>query len=339
MIVTMREVNIAGLDLNLIPALDALLRRRNVTRAAADVGLSQPAMSRALARLRELQDDPLLVRTRSGYALTPRALAIQPLLTGAVEQLREVFRYRAFDPGSERRIINLVASDAQTILFVPGIMARLAVEAPGIDLRVQSYGPDLPIRLETGALDLAFALSSTPLPPGVTSEIVAADRLALVMRRGHPAAGRAWSLDDYGAHQHVGVTLVGDGQSELDARLAAAGVSRRLALVTPHFMAALATVAATDMVTTLSAALATRFAETLGLVLRDPPFADNRLELTLICSHVRAADPVLLWFRALVREVAQALVRPPAILSAAPAHQPDGRDVDACLCDWIGDGA
>ncbi len=306
MILFMREVNIASLDLNLIPALEALLRRRNVTRAAADVGLSQPAMSRALARLRDLQGDALLVRTRNGYVLTPRALAIQPDLALAVSHLRDVFQPQNFDPGTERRTVHLAASDAQTILLVPGVMARLARAAPGVDLRVQAYGSDLLARLDSGALDLAFALASTPLPPGFSSEVVGEDHLALVMRRGHPAADRAWSLADYGHHQHVGVALLGDGQSEIDARLAAQGVSRRIALVTPHFMAALATVAASDMVTTVSAALARRFATPLGLVLHEPPFGQVDLHLTLVCSHIRSTDPFLGWFRTLVREVAQA---------------------------------
>ena len=312
MIVVMREVNIAGLDLNLVPALDALLRRRSVTRAAADVGLSQPAMSRALARLRDLQGAPRLVRTRSGYVLTPRAQAIQPLLASAVRQLRDVFQQQAFDPGRERRTLRLAASDAQTVLLVPGIMARLAEEAPGVDLRVEAYGPDLLGRLTDGAVDLAFALSSTPLPPGISSEIAGEDHLALVMRRGHPAADRAWSVADYGSHLHVGVALLGDGRSEIDALLAAEGVSRRIALVTPHFMAALAAVAATDMVTTVSAALACRFAAVLGLVLRDPPFAQTRLQTTLVCSHVRSADPFLAWFRSVVREVALVATARPA---------------------------
>ena len=307
MIDTMREVNLSGLDLNLLPALDALLRRRNVTRAAADVGMSQPAMSRALGRLRDLQNDPLLVRTRSGYALTPHAQAIQPLLGSALRGLRDLFRRETFDPAIERRVVRLAASDAQTVLLLPGVMARLAREAPGIDLRVEGYSADLPARLDSGALDLAFALSSTPLPPGTHSEVVGEDVLALVLRRGHPAAGRRWSLADYGSHQHVGVALLGDGQSEIDALLAAAGVSRRIALVTPHFMAALAAVAATDMVTTLSAALARRFAEPLGLVLLDTPLPETRLVLTLVSSHVRAADPLLAWLRAVVREVARTL--------------------------------
>ena len=91
----MREVNIAGLDLNLVPALDALLRRKNVTRAAADAGLSQPAMSRALARLRDVLGDELLVRTRQGYVLTPRAEAILPALAAAVRICGRFLRRRS----------------------------------------------------------------------------------------------------------------------------------------------------------------------------------------------------------------------------------------------------
>jgi DNA-binding transcriptional LysR family regulator len=304
MIIIMREVNLAGLDLNLLPALEALLRRRNVTRAAEDVGLSQPAMSRALSRLRDLQGDPLLVRTRVGYVLTPRAQVIQPLLAQAVAQLKGVFQPEHFDPAVVRRTVRLAAGDTQAILLLPGVMARLAAEAPGVDVRVEPYGPDILDRLQSGALDLVFALASTLLPPGVHSEEVGEDALALVMRRGHPAAGCTWSLADYGDWGHVGVAIVGDGRSEIDALLAAHGVTRRIALVTPYFTAALAAVAATDMVTTVSAAMARRFAVTFDLALHHPPFPDARLTTTLVCSHVRAADPFLIWFRALVREVA-----------------------------------
>ena len=300
----MRDVNLAGLDLNLVPALEALLRRRNVTRAAEDVGLSQPAMSRALARLRDLQGDPLLVRTGAGYVLTPRAQAIQPLLAQAVAQLKGVFQPEAFDPGVVHRTLRLVAGDPQAILLLPGVMARLAAEAPGVDVCVEPYGPDVLERLDSGALDLGFALANTPLPPGVHSEAVGEDRLALVMRRGHPAAAHAWSLVDYADWGHVGVAIVGDGRSEIDALLAAHGVTRRIALVTPYFTAALAAVAATDLVTTVSATMAQRFAKAFDLILQDPPFPDTSLTTTLVCSHVRAFDPFLIWFRELVREVA-----------------------------------
>jgi DNA-binding transcriptional LysR family regulator len=301
----MRELNIAGVDLNLLPALEALLRLRHVTRAAAEVGLSQPAMSRALGRLRALLNDPLLVRGRAGFLLTPRAQRLAPQLAATLNGLRDLLAEPEFDPAQERRTIRMAASDTQTILLAPSLMVRLAREAPGIELRMEAYGPDPIARMENGTLDLAFALANSPLPPGAVSEPLADDRLALVMRRGHPAAHRPWSVADYGVFGHVGVALLGDGVSEIDALLAAAGVRRRIALVTPHFMAALATVAATDLVTTISEVFARRFATTFDLVLRPPPFADSGLRMTLAWSHVRTADPVLTWFRGMVRDVAQ----------------------------------
>jgi DNA-binding transcriptional LysR family regulator len=305
----MHEMNINGVDLNLVPALEALLRQRNVTRAAADIGLSQPAMSRALARLRILLGDPLMVRTSRGYSLTPKAEQLRPQLAVALTSLRGMFQPQPFDAGIERRVLKLAAADVHTVLLLPGVMARLTRDAPGVDLRIEAYRPDVLSRLADGSIDLAFGMTTTPLPPGVVSKTVFTDRLALVMRAGHPNAGLPWTLMDYGRHSHVGVSILGDGQSHLDAVLAAAGVTRRIALVTPNFTAALATVAQTDMVTTISAALARRFAPSFDLVLREPPFAETALLTTLVGSAVRATDPFLVWFQTVVRDVGESLAR------------------------------
>ena len=301
----MHQVNLAGLDLNLLPALEALLRHRNVTHAASDVGLSQPAMSRALSRLRTLLDDQLLVRGHNGLVLTPKAQSLVPRLATTIGELKGLFREPSFDPATEHRTIRVAAADTQTVLLAPPLMARLLREAPGIDLRFEPYGPDLFRRMETNALDVAFALSTTDLPMGVVSMPLARDRLALVMRRGHPRSSQTWSIDDYGSVDHVSVALLNDGRSELDGLLAAAGVRRRVALVTPHFTTALAAVAATDMVTTISDAFARRFADMFDLSVRPPPFAKTELAMMLVWSHVRASDPILVWFRELLREVAQ----------------------------------
>ncbi|RTL79596.1 MAG: LysR family transcriptional regulator [Hyphomicrobiales bacterium] len=300
----MRETNLAGVDLNLLPALHALLWRRSVTRAAEDVGLSQPAMSRALARLRDLLGDQLLVRTREGFALTPKAQALAPHVIAALDALKPVFNPTPFDPTKERRVLRVAAADTQSILLGPAIMSRLSREAPLVDLSFEPYG-DVLKRLERGALDLAFALATTPLPPGAVSEPVARDELALILRRGHPAAKRRWKLEDYGRFDHVGVALLGDGTSEIDAMLAAKGVSRRMAFTAPHFTAALACVAATDMVTTLSATFARRFADYFDLVLLKPPFKSIALPMTLVSSQIKATDPLLKWFCALVRDEAK----------------------------------
>ena len=185
----MREVNLAAIDLNLLPPLEALLRRRNVTRAAADAGLSQPAMSRALGRLRDLLGDPLLVRQGGGFVLTPFAEALVPQLSTALGGLQGLFSRPVFDPRGETRTIRMVASDIHTVLLIPPMMARLALEAPGVSLRIEAYSPDLPTRMLRGEVDLTFAVTGAPLPPGAVSAPIGRDRLVLAMRRGHSAAG------------------------------------------------------------------------------------------------------------------------------------------------------
>ncbi len=170
--------------------------------------------------------------------------------------------------------------------------------------------------MEQGAVDLCFATASTPLPPGFLSERLARDRLALVMRRGHPGANREWTLADYAALPHVTMSFFGDGLSEVDARLASAGLSRRIALTTPYFMGAISTVAETDLVTTISAAFARRFADAFGLVLREPPF-DDTLEMTVVGLRHRLSDAAMQWFRKVLRETAEAAYAepPPAAFS------------------------
>lgn len=302
----MRQVNLSALDLNLLPALEALLRRRNVSQAAADVGLSQPAMSRALARLREVLGDTLLVRVPGGgYALTPRGQAVAQNLIVTLDHVRSVFQKTGFDPAEVERTVRIAGADTHAILMAPALMTRLAKEAPGVDIRIEGYGPGIVQRMETGDLDLAFATSTTPLPPGAGSETYAHDRLALVLRRGHPMAKRKWTMADYGKVSHVGVSIFGDASSDLDAQLATKGVRRRMALTTPHFMAAVAAVAGSDMATTISRVFARRFADEFGLVLKEPPLPQLELDLTVVWSHVRAADPLLTWLRTVIRDVAR----------------------------------
>jgi DNA-binding transcriptional LysR family regulator len=306
----MREVNLAGVDLNLAPALDALLRRRNVTRAAEDVGLSQPAMSRALARLRVLLNDPVLTRVRGGLVPTPRALALAPALAEALDALSRVIREPRFEPAHMRRTFRVAAADAQTVLLAPPLLRVIRASGPEVDLRFEPLRETTRARIEAGELDLVFAVATTQLAPGAVSERVGADALALAMRRGHPRAARRWTVEDYGEVDHVTVSIFGDDDSEIDAWLARSGVTRRIALRTPYFLAALASVGATDAVTTVSATLARRFSDTFGLALVEPPFPDATLEVTMVGAASRASDPGLRWLRARIREAAAPLEPP-----------------------------
>jgi len=309
-IMLMHEVNLNGIDLNLLPPLGALLRHRNVTRAAAEVGMSQPAMSRALGRLRDLLNDPLLVRGSGGLLLSPTAEALLPVLRQALAGVSTVFQNRMMDPLTSERTIRIAASDVQTVLIGPPLFAALATAAPGITMQFQPYGPDVIARIEDGRIDFAFALATSPLPSGAISFPVARDRLALVMRREHPLAARTPTAADYGRLSHVAVSLLDDGISDLDAALAAQGVTRRIAFRTPHFLSALAVVGRSDAVTTVSHRLALVFADRFGLVLRAPPLRDVDLPMVLVTSGLRAHDPLLVWLAGQVRMAAESVFDP-----------------------------
>lgn len=314
MILSMREVNLAGIDLNLLPALEALIRRRNVTRAGDDVGLSQPAMSRALARLRAMVGDPILVKAGGGLAPTARAQALLPLLSASLDQLVGVVRPTAFDAGALDRSFRLVATDVQALLLGPPLLAKLRALAPRANLEFAPIVADVRERIETGEIDLGFALANTPLPPGAHSEPLAPDPLALVARRGERPQGARWTLAEYAARDHATVAIFGDRVSEIDAELAEAGLVRRVAFTSPHFIVALAAVAASDCVTTVSAALARRFAEIFGLELFEPPLKQKSLSLTTVVAATRAHDPGVMWLRSLLREIAHEVYGEPAAM-------------------------
>ena len=302
----MHEVNIKSVDLNLLTALGALLRHRHVTRAADEVGLSQPAMSRALMRLRHLFGDPLLVRGAGRLVLTARAEALAPRLSLLLNEIKALLVDTPFDPAKARRTVTVVGTDSHAVTLIPPVLARIRKEAPGIDLVFKGFTPDVSQRVQRGEVDMVFSVAHQPLRAGAASEFLRKDSLALVMRRGHPLSQTPFSTEDYGRCEHVLVSILDDGASEIDAVLAASGVERRIALTTPHFMGALAAIAGTDMVMTLSRSVAERYRQTFDLVLREPPFGNRAYEQTMVWSAARGSDPLMQWVRGLMREEAAA---------------------------------
>jgi DNA-binding transcriptional LysR family regulator len=301
----MRDLNLRSMDLNLLPALDALLRRRHVTRAAEEVGISQPAMSHMLGRLRKVIGDDLLVRGPSGLALTSGGEELAPRVAAALSAIRSVYRPAPFEISKVRRVLHIVACDLHSILFGPALLARLQREAPGIELSMENYTRDVFKRLGDGRIDFVFADTDTPLPTGTVSTVIGQDRYALVMREKHPAANRKWTIADYARWDSAVVSIFGDGQSDVDARLAKAGVVRRIGLSTPHFMAVLGAVSSTDMIANTSYLFAMRHARAYRLLVRDTPFPEIRFTSTVISSALRTNDPVIRWFCGLIKEISE----------------------------------
>jgi DNA-binding transcriptional LysR family regulator len=291
------------LDANLLVALDALLRERNVTRAARRMGLTQSAMSHVLGRLRAHFADPLLVRAGRGLAPTALALALAEPVHDAVAAMRRLLAApAAFDPAAAQRVFRVALTDGVGHLLLPALLARLAREAPGV--RVQALavaGTEPAERLAAGTLDLAITFFDT-LPPSLRRHDLYTDRYAVLLRRGHPAARR---LDPatYASLRHIQIGGSAAADSKLDQRLREQGVRREVALAVPQFLLVPGVVARTDLAATLSRRLALAFAREHALVVRPLPVPLPAFAISQVWHERHEDDPAHRWWRGQVARV------------------------------------
>jgi DNA-binding transcriptional LysR family regulator len=221
---------LTALDLNLLVVLQAVLAERNVTRAARRVGLSQSAASHALARLRQVLLDPLLVRSGRRLDLTPRAVALLPALErGLLELSSAVTGEPRFDPRTARRSFTMSMADYGQAVLLPPVLARLRAQAPGFDLAVVAFPNTLEL-MDTGKVDLAL-LTKMSLPSGYTSRRLFNDGFVCMVRQGHRAVtGPRLSLRQYPALDHLVVAPAGSPGSVVDDELDRRGLTRRIAV-------------------------------------------------------------------------------------------------------------
>jgi DNA-binding transcriptional LysR family regulator len=305
----MHDVHLRSLDLNLIVALDALLEERTVTRAAERVGISQSAMSHALARLRSMTRDPLLVRGRGRMMATPRAEALGPPIRRALEELAAALQdSAAFDPATARRTVRIATSDYGELVLLPHVVGCLEREAPGIDLRVVAYGKDAPTLLGSGDVDLLIApLTPVDEAPGIRTRRLFDESFVCVVRKGHPLGRGRLTLARYVAAAHALISPRGKEGSFVDEALTKQGLARRVAVTVPHFLVAPYLVARSDLVLTLAARVATMLSGPLALTVLRPPaelgLAGFRMSATW---HERThGDPAHRWLRERIVEISR----------------------------------
>lgn len=307
----MHEVNIAGLDLNLVAALHALVAERHVTRAARRIGISQPAMSHALARLRERLGDPILVRGARGMQPTPRAEAMREPLERALGDIARVLSPpEAFDPARARRRFTIATNDYAELVLFPALLERLWREAPGVDVRVTTLQASGETELREGRAHLAIApspLYAGAAAPGVFVQRLFSDRFVCVVREGHPVVKKRLSLDAFCALPHALVSPRGEGGGVVDEALAKLGKKRRVAILLPHFLVAPHVVRATDVVLTLAERVARSLAAPLGLVRVPPPLEVPGFGMVMAWHEQNHGDAAHAWLRALVADVARGL--------------------------------
>jgi len=300
-------MNISGIDLNLLAAFEVLVQERNVSRAAAAIGITQPAMSNALARLRALFDDPLLVRAGRTMVLTARAQEADEPIRQALNLVRRALGGRAKSAvTSFCRTFTIGATEYAEHLLLPRLMNRVRKAAPHVGLVVKRL-PTLfqvpEIELRDGVLDLAIGFFSDgpTLGAGLSSEMLFRDQHVCVLRKGHTQEGLPMTLKRFQSLEHVAVHYRTDHRSILDQILNQRGLERRVIVKVPHMVSALAVVSATDLVCTVPRRIAMAFASSMQLKCAGLPLSIPAAKCSVAWHARHDQDDGLGWLRSEIK--------------------------------------
>jgi DNA-binding transcriptional LysR family regulator len=283
-------------DLALLLTLDALLQEANVTLAARRLGLSTPAASHALARIRERLGDPILVRAGRAMVLTPRAEELRPLVRSLVEDATRVMGAAApFSPRALKRTFTIFTTDHVLLVLGPAVDRILRDEAPDVCLRFLPSVMEDWIPLRDGVADLSVCILGH-FPPEFRTRQLFTDRFVCVVRADHPRVGRRLTLGQYLALDHIVVSPLGR-PSHVDTVLAERGLERRIRRVVPFFNSGLLLAAATDDILTVSDRAALALAPTLGLRIVEPPLPLSPYSLNLLWHPRLENEAANRWLR------------------------------------------
>ncbi len=302
-------MNLAALDLNLLVALDALLAESHVGKAAARIGLSQPAASHALQRLRDITGDPLLVRAGPRMQLTARAEALREPLAEALNQVRGLFVSDHFDPATSTRRFSLMMPDHVVDLIIPALLERIAAKAPAIRLNVTPWRGSTQMTPELArSVDLVIACIDGAYS-GFHRKLLFADTEAVAVRQGHPMGKRLSRMSGFLKARHVAVVGIGQREDLMDTWLREKGIEREIALAVPSYLQALHVVARTDLVAFIPRRLIEALARALSLQIVKPPIDPGCYEEFMFHPVRSEADAGAIWLRKHVVEIGRRLNR------------------------------
>jgi DNA-binding transcriptional LysR family regulator len=292
-------MDISRLDLNLLRVFHHLLQQGRVSAVAPLLGMSQPAVSSALGRLRTALGDDLFLRTQNGMAPTPYALQLAEPVALALETLQQALNVRAaFDPAYSTRRFTVAMSDVGEMYFLPVLMKTLADKAPGVTVQVVSVSaPSLKEDMASGRIDLAMGLLPQ-LQAGYFQQALFHQNYICLMRKSHPlAAKKTLSLQAFTSAKHVRVVAAGTGHGRVDAALKKQNLQRNVPLTVPHYVALGAVLQHSDLIATVPQRFAERILKPFELTLRDLPLAVDESSIHQFWHGRLHRDPGHQWLR------------------------------------------
>ena len=297
-------MNLRDIDLNLLVVFNQLLVERRVSKVAEKLGLTQPAVSNALARLRKLLGDELFLRTPRGMQPTPFADELAEPVAYALGMIHGALNQRSsFEPATSQRSFTIGMTDIGEIYFLPKLMDELARLAPGVSVStVRNAAVNLKDEMEAGHVDLALGLLPQ-LKGGFFQRRLFRQRYVCLFRKGHRLDKRKISLAEFSAADHVVVVSAGTGHGKVDELLERNGVQRRVRLTVPHFVAVGHILRATDMIATVPEAFAQQVTGAFELVSVAHPAGLPDIAINMFWHAKFHKDPANQWLRGLIFEM------------------------------------
>jgi DNA-binding transcriptional LysR family regulator len=296
-------MDLASLDLNLLVALDALLREASVSRAGQRVGLSQPAMSHALNKLRIVLSDPVLVRVGGRMELTLRAQSLRRPVEDVLERVREVFVSDSFVPASSTRTFRIFMSDYTSNLLLPSLSKQVRKIAPTVHVEVHSWKGMVTDARDNGKTPDAVIACQTRDLPGFYRQRLFTDRDVCVMHGGHPLSGKGLTLRTFLDTPHVAVEAVEFTADPVDTWLQELGHARKVAVTVPHYIDALHLVAQSELIGVIPERLVRAYASPLKLVAQEVPLDVGTFDEYLLHPASTHTDPGCMWLRGLIKSL------------------------------------
>jgi DNA-binding transcriptional LysR family regulator len=297
-------MNWGAFDLNLLIVFDAVMHERNVTRAGGKIGLSQPAVSHALSRLRYMLKDELFIRTPDGMVPTPRAEQLAAPVRRALSDMQLALEPETFVPHEATRLFVLALNNYAAVILAPRLVTEVNSTAPGIRLDLRPTGlRDMAALLDRGELDLAIGTFDDAGERFAAAPLLE-DSFVVVMRRGHPAARRELTEEALASLSYLEISSSGENSSFIDQWLAMRGLARKITHRAPRLSAA-AILSATDMVAVLSRRLAEYWVQSHGLSMCRLPFTSPVIRTRMLWHRRFDDQPAHLWLRKLVQQTAE----------------------------------
>lgn len=321
-------MELSDIDLNQLVLFQQLMVERSVSKAADKLGLTQPAVSNTLAKLRRQFGDDLFVRTPTGMMPTPFAEQLAEPIGYALGMIHSgLNQHSRFDPASDKRSVTIAMTDIGEIVFLPALVERLRQLAPGVALStVRTTATNLRDDMEAGKVDLAIG----PLPQlkaGFFQRRLFQQRYVCLFRQGHALNRKRLTLEDFKTAEHLIIVSAGTGHGQADDLIRRAGVERRVRLTIPHYVSVGPLLRRSDMVATVTERLAESLVEPFDLSFRPHPIELPEIAINLFWHAKVHRSPAHQWLRGVVFDLfgENKASNPPLATSRAPALQADVR--------------